>query len=133
MPTQINGSTGVSQVQDGVVSKLDLLKFTSSQQTITAGSTLTLAHGLGYEPMHVQVKLVCQIAEANYSIGDVIYAQASVSNSATDNKNCCIRVDATNVYVLFGSNATTFVTLNKTTYVGVDLTNANWKIIVEAF
>lgn len=75
--------------------------FTSTDQTITSGGTLTLAHGLGAVPKMAQVFLVCQTANNGYSVGDVV-TPVDISINAAD-KGCVMKVDATNVTVYIAS------------------------------
>ena len=119
-----------SRVKNYVRASGVVTKFVSSQQTITSAGALTLAHGLSAVPDLVMVKLVCQTAEGGYSIGDVVFAEnAQQSSSASDNLGTSITVDATNINVRYGANATTFQLLNKTTGNPVGVTNANWKAV----
>ena len=53
--------------------------YTSPDQTITAGSTITLNHGLGTVPKMVQFFLVCQNANngGGYAVGNVIGSEVA--------------------------------------------------------
>ena len=108
-------------------------RYNSGNQTITAGGLLTLAHGLGAEPILIQAWLKCLTAEFNYSIGDKLYVPGSLSNSVSDSKGISVVPDSTNLVIRFGADVSTFAVLNKTTGAGVDLTNANWALVMEAF
>lgn len=115
------------------ITPLKVAKFTSTQQTITSAGSLTLAHGLSSTPTRVSVHLVNTTAQSNYSIGDRL--MVSVNNNATsaaDNKGLSIVPDVTNLNIRFGSNATVFSVLDKTTGAGAAITNANWNIVFEA-
>jgi len=104
--------------------------YDSGEQTITAAGLLTLAHGLGAKPKVLEAVLVCKTAEYNYSVGDEVLTAldaASVSRGAS-----CVW-DATNINIRFGSSATTFYLLDKTTGAIQATTNANWKLIVRAY
>jgi len=107
-------------------------RFTSGNQTITSGGALTIAHGLGREPIFVTMWLKCLTAEYNYSIGDKLFAPTTISDSATDNHCHSIVVNSTNIIIRFGANANVYSVLDKTTGGGVALTNANWALVVEA-
>ena len=107
--------------------------FTSAEQTITSGGTLTLAHSLGVIPEMVQCRLVCKTAEANYSVGDIINADFQQTDAAINTLGYAWNVDATNVGIVFGTNAKVFLTKNKTTNAIIQLTNANWKLVVKAW
>ncbi len=110
--------------------------YTSAAQTITAAGSLTLAHGLGATPTLIQARLKCIDAggEANYAQNNefVVYL-GSMSDSAADSKGVAVIPDATNLNVRFGSNATTFNALDKTTGALTGLTNTKWNIIFRAW
>lgn len=103
------------------------LPYVSTEQTITSGGLLTLAHGLGAAPSMVAFQLSCQTAEGGYAVGDKPY----LPDSSFDPMAC--RSDATNVYVRFNSGSPLFRLCNKTTGAPFNLTNANWKLIVRAY
>lgn len=101
--------------------------FTSSDQTISSGGTLTIAHGLGARPNIVGASLVCQSSEFGYSTNDVM--QITDPYLGVSNTGLSITSDATNVYVTFGSGSpTVFSAVNKSTGGNVNLTSANWKL-----
>ena len=99
--------------------------FTSSNQIITAGGALTIAHGLGVAPNNIQIFMVCQTAEFNYSAGDVVVWGIS---AAPNNCGISLTVDATNLLIRFGSQANTLPLLNKSTGASANTTNSNWKV-----
>jgi hypothetical protein len=100
-------------------------KFTSSDQTITAAGSLTLAHGLSAAPDAVGLSLVCQTNELGYTAGDVLnYGYMGRPNGS---RGASIVPDGTNLNIRYGSGATTFEAINKTTGTTGNLTNANWK------
>jgi hypothetical protein len=105
------------------------IKYTSPNQTITSGGALTLAHGLGAAPKHVHFALYCNTPEFNYSAGDIIpllgFAQGN-------NQGVSVTSDATNLYLRYGSSASTFSVLNKTTGLSSNITNASWRLIAYA-
>lgn len=106
-------------------------KATSSDQTITTAGQVVFAHGLGVVPDNVILFLVCQTAEFNYTIGQIIKAKDNSSGSASNIYNSVI-VDATNVTIRYSSNASCFADANATTGSVVALTNANWKLRIKA-
>lgn len=97
-------------------------QFVSSNQTMTAGSLITVAHGLAGVPRLIFLQLYCNTAEFGWSIGDVMYIDRSIA---------AVYSDATNVYVRMLSVA--FSIVNKTTGAGATATNANWRMIVRAY
>ncbi|TIL43410.1 hypothetical protein [Mesorhizobium sp.] len=103
--------------------------YESSQQTITSGGSLTLAHGLGVKPKLYLAVLQCTTAEKGYSIGDEVAALTIPVNS----RGVSIVPDATNLNIRYGSFATAFELLNKTTGDNDAATNANWRLVVRAW
>lgn len=106
------------------------LPYVSSQQTITSGGLLTLAHGLGVVPSAFACRLKCVTAEHNWTVGDEMLAELSPSGSTAINS---LWADATNVYVRYSNAASCFNGGNKTTGAATTLTNANWRLIVRAY
>lgn len=113
--TGFNGSSNISI----------LPSFTSSDQTITAAGSLTIAHGLPAVPNRVMWSLVNVTADQNYVAGDVVFAPI---NNAGGNQGVAVVPDATNLVVRFGSGATVFQIVNKTTGALNNITVANWRI-----
>jgi len=103
--------------------------FTSTDQTITSGGLLTIAHGLGVVPKSIQVFLVCQVAEQGYLIGDIV--QMNVSGSGNDRGYTSV-VNSTNVRIRFSDQANAFRILNFTDGMRVNATNARWKLRIIA-
>ena len=98
--------------------------FTSSDQTITAAGSLTLAHSLGATPKRVWIVLVCQSAEFNYSVNDIVVVP--VLHGAF---GCAIVPDSTNLNVRFSSAVKCFRIFDKTSGSdAAELTNASWKV-----
>lgn len=93
--------------------------FVSTDQTITLGGALTLAHGLGAAPRDAKLALVCQTAELGYSIGDVLM-DVSARTIAS------IVVNATNLNIRFFDSANVAI-VHKTTGARSAFTAANWK------
>lgn len=136
------GAVGTSEIADGTITTDDIAtsarpaftkSFESTQQTITSGGALTLAHGLVAKPKLVQLALVCQTAEFNYSIGDEIIVPNGLAQESTNNRGIGVLIDATNVTIRFGSAASVLTIQNKTTGNTAIITNANWKLVVRAF
>lgn len=105
--------------------------YTSSNQTITAAGSLTLAHGLGATPKAITVLLVCSSGEAGYSAGDEVVINPIIGEGTA--YGVAIWMDNTNVNIRFGSAATTFFVLHKTTGDHTAVTNANWRLKVAVF
>lgn len=104
--------------------------YVSSEQTITSGGLLTLAHGLGAAPSMIDLRLICKTAEYGYSVNDLVPAELGINAGGVVNSAV---VNATNVLLRFSSSAKCFTANNFSTGAAVDLTNANWKLIVRAY
>lgn len=111
--------------------------YESSQQTITSGGSLTLAHGLGARPTLVTYELVCNSTEAGYTTGDrVPTVPASTipggSGGSASQFHTAV-VDSTNVNLRFGSATAVYQLPNFSTGNIANLTNSNWRLIVRAY
>jgi len=104
--------------------------FTSSEQTITNGSGLNVAHGLGAKPSRVDAVLLCKTAEDGWAVDDEIRlpSKDAVSSSIF---NFILGWDATNVTVV--TCASGVQAANKSTGATAILTNGNWRIVVRAW
>ena len=90
--------------------------FQSAQQTITSAGSLTIAHGLGVVPKLLHYELVCQTADLNYSVGDVLHLGAGFPGSTgATNRGMGLNCDATNINIRFGSTNPCIAAVNKTT------------------
>ncbi len=111
--------------------------FESTQQTITAGGSLTLAHGLGSQPKLYLPVLQCTTADLGYSIGDetpINPALNPTDASDLNNQGISLVPDATNINVRFGSAATTtFAITRKDTGASGTATNTSWRLVVRAW
>jgi hypothetical protein len=108
--------------------------YDSGNQTITTSGSLTLAHGLGAVPTLLQYTLVCQTAEAGYSINDVVHISApSQQISTTTTRGASIVVDATNISIRFCNSTDVFEVVRKDTGASFQLTNGNWRFVVRAW
>jgi hypothetical protein len=102
--------------------------FVSSEQTITASTSVTVAHGLAGVPAMVRLVLRCKTAELGYLVGEEVdvttqytFGGGQVQTSA----------DATNVYITLGNNVNL---LNKLSMPNVALiTYGNWRWVVRAW
>ena len=107
------------------------LNYTSSDQTITAGGQLVLAHGLAAIPDQVNYYLVCQTGENGYTAGDIVGIDFSNSTSGNNSYSNPV-VDATNITIRYSSDTAVFFIANKSTGAGVAITPANWLLRVKA-
>ncbi len=101
-------------------------KFTSSPQAFPAtGGTLTVAHGLGARPFNYQLFFQCTTANNGWSVGDLVQLQDFPVFGP-------MWADATNVYFLWtGSVSSNWY--NKSTAASVNLTMADWEIVIAAW
>jgi hypothetical protein len=108
--------------------------YQSPAQTITAAGALTLAHGLGREPIVFERYLVCiTTGDGNFVAGDKAYINANYSTNSTTAAGCWQDANATNILIRFGSDANTFRVLDKTSGSAVTLTNARWQFYIRAW
>jgi hypothetical protein len=107
--------------------------FESSLYAITSAGSLTVAHPFRSAPILVTAKLVCQVAEAGFSIGNTINLPISGGdgNTAAD-VGVVVTTDDDNIYATFGARPASFEILNKSTGQSASLTNANWQICFDA-
>lgn len=103
--------------------------FTSAQQTITNGGTLTLAHGLGVQPKIYAMYLQCTTAEGGYAIGNEGVA-SQPGFAASSNSGISIVPDATNLVIRFSSSGLQMT--RKDTGASFTITNASWRAVFRA-
>lgn len=122
--------SGLPVVQNAVLTK----SFTSSQQTITAGGSLTLPHSLGAVPAIVQAVMHCTSADGGYSSGDEVIVMPGTVTDASGGvqRAIALKIDATNVTV-YMSSGSSLLQLCDTDGSKLNITNTKWKIIVKAF
>ena len=86
MTLQLNGTTGVDNIQPGVVQTADLAPLavtpdktsgfviTQANQTPLPGAAalISFTHNLGYIPASVEIELVCLTAQNGYGVGNVV-------------------------------------------------------------
>jgi hypothetical protein len=83
-------------------------------------------HGLGFRPQKLILRMTCQVAELNYTVGDVIHLGASASDS---NCGIMIKCTATNVYARIGAGG---VKILSAAGISTLITPANWACVVRA-
>jgi hypothetical protein len=97
--------------------------YTSSEQTVTTGGTLTLAHGLGSRPTDVRLVLRCVSSNAGYSTGDEVqigdYSGGGVYYGSV------VGANATNIIIKTGNAG--IVMIN-----GGFISNASWRYVARA-
>lgn len=105
--------------------------YSSGEQTITTAGTLSLTHGLGEAPKMLRVTLVCKTTQGNYAVDDEV-EWGLVGDAAAD-RGVVLVPNTTTIYVRYANNATVFGLPDKTTGTTLNLTNANWRMVVRAW
>lgn len=103
---------------------------TLAEQTITAATKLTVAHGLGSIPLFCKVYLINKTTNLNYAVGDVVEPFNINGTGGADN-GVSLSWDATNVYITTATNVPFL--LNKDTGTGAPITASSWRYLVEVF
>lgn len=109
--------------------------YTSTGQTITAAGLLTLAHSLGAAPKLIVLKLKCIDVggDGGYAQNDEVFIPVSGMSDSGFAYGVNCYADATNIYVRYGSLATPFFLLNKSTGNVFNAANAKWNLLVRAY
>lgn len=119
-----------------VTTKLPIFtsSFTSSDQTFSFGTAVTVAHGLGVVPKIVITQLICQSADAGFATNDIV----SIANSSTDadgggtSRGFVTWIDSTNINCRFEQQG--YLLANKTNGAAqTAITAANWKLRIIAY
>lgn len=106
-------------------------EFISSDQTITLGGALTLAHSLSTTPKLAWVDLVCQTGEHGYTAGDLLVNPLIGPGQGSTSSFISIVPDATNLVVRYPNGSVTIA--NKTTGGNAAITVGNWKARFKAW
>jgi hypothetical protein len=133
---RLNASTvSVTRIESGSSGALISKQYESSAQTITSAGSLTLAHGLGSDPLIIYAYLVCLSADNNYSIGDKVPISIDMNNDqSTTSRGISVVFDSTNLNVRFGAQVgSLFLMLNKNSGARGSATNTKWSIIFRAY
>lgn len=127
-PTKVQGQGGQALVK--AIYQPFTKEFISSQQVITAGGSLSIAHGLGTKPKLIDVTIICLVADGGYAIGAELNVTYSDANGAS---SYGVGVDrgATNLSLKFGVTGLTLI--NATTGAAFVITPANWRLVARAW
>ena len=106
--------------------------YTSADQTITSGGSLTLAHGLSGQPKLIQLYLEAQSSTLGYSADDQVLIHAG-GQEAGSNRGIALWPDATNINIRFGSSASMCDVVRADTGATAAITNGSWRLIVKAW
>ena len=101
--------------------------YDSGNQTITLGSSITLAHGLGGVPKVVFLALVNVTTEHGYAVGE--QATPTQNDSA---RQITASADATNVYIRISGNAPMVHNAGSLSTCS-NITPANWRAVARAY
>jgi hypothetical protein len=104
--------------------------FISSEQTVTADTTLNVAHGLGAKPSSVVVTLICKTDDLGFvaSTNDEIFYSCPTFGSA--DRGVTWFMDTTNVTLL---QASSIPVINASATDSGNITVGNWRWIVRAW
>lgn len=129
---QTGSSTTLAVTPASVLGALGFSKlFTSTSQTITSGGALTIAHGLGREPVLIQCYLLNTTSDGGYSIGDKYLFSPQSSDGG--NRGVSIVPDTTNLNIRYGSATNTFSFGRKDTGADFTATNGSWSFVIRAW
>ncbi|WP_428700211.1 hypothetical protein [Stappia sp.] len=106
--------------------------YKSPEQVITPGGPFTLAHGLGVEPQVVAAELICKTAEHGFLVGETIPAQWIDGIGGNGVQLAWTATDVVGRYS-YPYGPTVFKAGHKDTGIHVNLTDANWRLVVRAF
>lgn len=123
------------RVKQSVVANAAINRFfQSSQQTITVGGALTLAHGLGIAPKIVQPFLRCTTASLGYAVGDEVAVNMSINAGGFSTSfGQAITYNASNVFVRYGASTNVYQLLTKGTGVLESINPDNFRFFVRAY
>lgn len=110
-------------------------RFTSSEQSLSTGTSTTIAHGLSAKPFNVRASIICKAAEYGYAVGDEVNIDHGFyfDGGSGEERGIAIAYNSTNLYVVQGASGITIYRRDGGSVgQGVSVTPANWKIIVRA-
>jgi hypothetical protein len=105
-------------------------RFFSGDQTLTANTVITIAHGLGVRPQRLWGEYKCTTIDLGYAVGDIVSASGAVESDGATVRGVNHMADATNVKMITGT-VTTW-TQNKGTGASGNITAASWRYRVWA-
>jgi len=106
--------------------------------TIQKNLGQVLGHSTTQIPLFVQTYITCSTAESGYSVGDRVLIEPGSSEAVLfKNGGMTMRFEPSTVRIEMVNNlgvgSTVFGLLHKTTGIGVNATDANWKLSVAMF
>lgn len=133
--TQTFANTAATNAANAVAATVQFTKaYESTEQTITAGGLLTLAHGMGVAPKVIELSFICKTADAGYAVGEIVRAVTvgGVDQNASA-RGMGVRADATDIKIRFGTVSTPICLLNASGSSSATITIANWRLLVRAY
>ena len=104
--------------------------FVSSEQTLNHdGNYISVEHGLGQEPVIVQISILNKVADRGYSPGDTVILNPPVGTNTYQHWGASISVDDVNINVL---DRKTIYLPTKTDGKPAQIKYNNWKMIIKA-
>lgn len=103
----------------------------TADQTITSAGTLTIAHGLGRQPLLMFPFLRNVTPEVGYSAGDI--TPVSIMGPSASGAGTALTSNTTNILVTYGANTSAIQVINKTSGIVANISNGNWLFFVRAF
>lgn len=101
--------------------------FTSTDQTITASTIYTVAHGLGGVPVWTHAYIRNTTTEAGYSVGDRVPVTFNFFNGVGIGHTAA---NGTNIYYALNGM---FVVVNRSSTVVTTITPGNWVLVLQAW
>lgn len=105
-------------------------RFTSADQTPTAGTTKSVAHGLGSAPAHFWAYIRCTSADAGYSVGDRVFVGSATPDSGAA-YGISIGANSTNIWGKLSGTGLT-VADSSAGYAATVIDPAKWKLVLLA-
>ena len=122
--TTIPTSAAVKDYVDASVSTWD---FTSTQQSFSLSSKLTVAHSLGAVPSELSAYLICTTAQSPYVLNEIVLMPINTQVGASG-YNIALSADGTNVIARIGAQ----VVLNNDSGGLINITASSWRLVVRA-
>ena len=104
--------------------------FESAEQSITAGGTITVAHGLGTIPEKFEVILRCKTADRQYVPGDEMLGGYVMEAGSLNGWGVQVYASATNVVAQVGDNGIQALDING---FRIALVLSSWRIVLRAW
>ena len=110
--------------------------FTSEEQTITSGGSLTIAHSFGAVPKLIVCKLVCKTADIGFAVDDEVFVNPGMADGtggSTNGVGVTVVADSTSLNIRFGNQSSAFNLIRKDTGALTSITNSSWRFLVSAY